>query len=248
MANYANLIAAIKAAVKQNGTNDITGQVMQDVLVTMTNTIGRYAAFAGTAMPSTNPNSPDQTVYYLTSIPGTYANFGGIVVQPDRLVALHNINGAWEMLVLVTFSGGGTITIDPVLDPNSTNPVENRAVYAALQNISVIKYEHLITLHTDVPSTPTPYTTFTMLMYADFSSAFISLETLLQTVSDDGNRYPVVACTVQDAPILSAVSFYTFGGTRYAKQHRINPTTPFTSTDDAPEQYITFISDFVRGI
>ena len=138
MANYSNLINSIKAVIKQNGTNDITGQLMQDVLVTMTNTIGRFAAFAGTAMPSTNPNNPDQTVYYLTSIPGTYVNFGGIVVPPDRLVALHNISGSWEMVVVVTFSDGGTISIDPALDPNSVNPVENRAVYAECQAIRTL--------------------------------------------------------------------------------------------------------------
>ena len=135
MANYANLIAAIKAAVKQNGTNDITGQVMQDVLVAMTNTIGRFAAFAGTAMPSTNPNNPDQTVYYLTSIPGTYVNFGGIVVQPDRLVALHNIEGAWQMLVLATFGDGSLVPIDPALDPDSVNPVENRVITGAINGL-----------------------------------------------------------------------------------------------------------------
>ena len=138
MANYSNLINSIKAVIKQNGTNDITGQLMQDVLVTMTNTIGRFAAFAGTAMPSTNPNNPDQTVYYLTSIPGTYVNFGGIVVPPDRLVALHNISGTWEMVVVVTFSDGGTISIDPALDPDSVNPVENRAVYKECQAIRAL--------------------------------------------------------------------------------------------------------------
>ena len=135
MANYTNLINSIKAVVKQNGTNDITGQAMQDVLVTMTNTIGRFAAFAGTAMPSTNPNNPDQTVYYLTSIPGTYVNFGGIVVPPDRLVALHNISGSWEMVVVVTFSDGSTINIDPALDPNSVNPVENRVITGAINGL-----------------------------------------------------------------------------------------------------------------
>ena len=248
MANYSNLINSIRAVIKQNGTNDITGQLMQDVLVTMTNTIGRFAAFAGTAMPSTNPNNPDQTVYYLTSIPGTYVNFGGIVVPPDRLVALHNISGSWEMVVVVTFSDGGTISIDPALDPDSVNPVENRAIYAALQNIAVKKYEHLITLHTEDSSTPTPYTTFTILMYADFSTAFISLETLLQTVLDDGNRYPVISCAVQGAPVVNAVNFYTSAGTPYVRQYRIYPTTPFTDAYTVPEQYITFISDFVREI
>lgn len=135
MANYSNLINSIKAVIKQNGTNDITGQMMQDVLVTMINTIGRFAAFAGTAMPSTNPNNPDQTVYYLTSIPGTYVNFGGIVVPSDRLVALHNISGAWEMVVVATFSDGGTISIDPALDPDSVNPVENRVVTGAINGL-----------------------------------------------------------------------------------------------------------------
>ena len=136
MANYSNLINSIKAVIKQNGTNDISGQLMQDVLVTMANTIGRFAAFAGTAMPSTNPNNPDQTVYYLTSIPGTYVNFGGIAVPPDRLVALHNISGSWEMVVVLTFSDGGTISIDPALDPNSVNPVENRAIYAVINDLT----------------------------------------------------------------------------------------------------------------
>ena len=148
MAKYRNLINSIKAVIKQNGTNDITGQLMQDVLVAMTNSIGRFAAFAGTAMPSTNPNSPDQTVYYLTSIPGTYVNFGGIVVPPDRLVALHNISGSWEMVVVVTFSDGGTISIDPALDPNSVDPVENRAIYAEFQAI-----RSLIPTNTFVPQT-----------------------------------------------------------------------------------------------
>lgn len=135
MANYSNLINSIKAVIKQNGTNDITGQLMQDVLVALTNSIGRFAAFAGVAIPSTNPNNPDQTVYYLTSTPGTYVNFGGIVVPSDRLVALHNISGAWEMVVVVTFSDGGTISIDPDLDPNSVNPVENRVLTNHIVNI-----------------------------------------------------------------------------------------------------------------
>lgn len=135
MANYSNLINSIKAVIKQNGTNDITGQLMQDVLIALTNSIGRFAAFAGVAIPSTNPNNPDQTVYYLTSTPGTYVNFGGIVVPSDRLVALHNISGAWEMVVVVTFSDGGTISIDPDLDPNSVNPVENRALTGYIVNI-----------------------------------------------------------------------------------------------------------------
>jgi hypothetical protein len=39
------------------------------------------------------------------------------------------------MVVVVTFSDGGTISIDPALDPDSVNPVENRAIYAVINDL-----------------------------------------------------------------------------------------------------------------
>ena len=139
MANYSNLINSIKAVIKQNGTNDITGQLMQDVLVAMTNSIGRFATFAGVASPTTNPGTIDQNVFFLASIAGTYPNFGGAVVPSGKIVAFDNVSGSWNMSVVVTISGGAiTIDIDPALDPDSVNPVENRAVYNECQAIRAL--------------------------------------------------------------------------------------------------------------
>lgn len=136
MANYINLINSIKAVIKQNSTNDITGQLMQDVLVAMTNSIGRFATFAGVASPTTNPGTIDQNVFFLASIAGTYPNFGGAVVPSGKIVAFDNVSGSWNMSVVVTISGGAiTIDIDPALDPDSVNPVENRAVTAAINGL-----------------------------------------------------------------------------------------------------------------
>ena len=136
MANYSNLINSIKAVIKQNGTNDITGQLMQDVLVAMTNSIGRFATFAGVASPTTNPGTIDQNVFYLASIAGTYPNFGGAVVPSGKIVAFDKVSGSWNMSVVVTISGGAiTIDIDPALDPNSVNPVENRVVTGAINGL-----------------------------------------------------------------------------------------------------------------
>lgn len=42
------------------------------------------------------------------------------------------------MLVLATFGDGSLVPIDPALDPNSVNPVENRAVYAECQAIRTL--------------------------------------------------------------------------------------------------------------
>lgn len=138
MANYTQLLAAIQAAIKQNGTNDITGQLMQDTLTTIVGTLGRFAQFAGVAIPSTNPGTPDQTVFYLATQVGTYVNFGGVTISGTRICAIHNINGAWELLVIITLGDGSAVEIDPVLDPTSLNPVENRAIYAECQAIRAL--------------------------------------------------------------------------------------------------------------
>lgn len=135
MANYTNLINGIKAVIKQNGTNDITGQLMQDTLTTIVGTIGRFATFAGVAVPSTNPNNPDQTVFYLATQQGTYVNFGGVQISGTRICAIHNISGAWALEVIITLTDGTPIEIDPALDPNSLNPVENRVLTAAINGL-----------------------------------------------------------------------------------------------------------------
>lgn len=138
MGHFSNLIAAIKAVIKQNGTNDITGQLMQDTLTTIVGTIGRFATFAGVAVPSTNPNNPDQTVFYLATQVGTYVNFGGVQISGTRICAIHNISGAWALEVIITLTDGSAIEIDPTLNPDSLNAVENRAVYAECQAIRAL--------------------------------------------------------------------------------------------------------------
>lgn len=125
---YENLLDSITYYIKQNGINAITGQVMQTVLKNIVQTIGVYPTFGGVATPSTNPNNIDQNVFYMASTPGTYANFGGIQVQQGKLVALVRESSGWTQKVIMTLQGGGVITIDPALDPNSTNPVENRVL------------------------------------------------------------------------------------------------------------------------
>lgn len=81
MGGYENLIAAIRAGIKPNGTQAITGQVMQNALVSIISSVGRNATFAGVATPETDPGSPDQNVFWLAFTPGTYTNFGGATVS-----------------------------------------------------------------------------------------------------------------------------------------------------------------------
>ena len=95
MANYANLKSTIDANVNTNGTEAITGAVLNSVLKQMVSTMGEAGyLYKGVATPATNPGTPDTNVWYLASAAGTYTNFGGSVVA-DGEVAILKYNGSW---------------------------------------------------------------------------------------------------------------------------------------------------------
>ena len=57
MANWSVLKAAIANAIKTNGNQEITGQVLQNALNNIVSTVGENATFAGIATPTTNETS-----------------------------------------------------------------------------------------------------------------------------------------------------------------------------------------------
>ena len=96
MANNDALKVGVKNVIKQNGVNAITGQILQTVLLNIINALGSNSQYVGVATPTTNPNSPDGFVFYVTTTPGTYTNFGNIVVQDGYLTVLKNTaSGSW---------------------------------------------------------------------------------------------------------------------------------------------------------
>ena len=80
MANWSTLKAAIAAIIKTNGNQEITGQLLQNVLNNIVSSVGENATFAGIATTTTNPGSPDGPVFYLATTSGVYSNFGGVEV------------------------------------------------------------------------------------------------------------------------------------------------------------------------
>ena len=80
MSNYNTLKSAIQAAIKTNGNNEITGQILQDKLLSMIATLGFGYQFMGIAFPNAYPGTPDAKVFYIAYQPGTYTYMGGISV------------------------------------------------------------------------------------------------------------------------------------------------------------------------
>ena len=89
MSNYNSLKATIDANIKQNGNQEITGQILNSVLNQMVTTLGAGYQFAGVATTATDPGSPDAKVFYIANGKGTYTNFGGLEVTEDDVVVLY---------------------------------------------------------------------------------------------------------------------------------------------------------------
>lgn len=94
MGNYERLKQAVSDVIKTNGNQEITGEIMQNTLLSIISTVGSNAIFAGIATPTTNPGTPDQNVFYIASEPGIYANFGNVKLI-DQVLIFSNNNGTW---------------------------------------------------------------------------------------------------------------------------------------------------------
>lgn len=100
MGNYEQLKQAVSNVIKSNGTQAITGQVLQNTLLTIINTIGGNMQFAGVANVKTNPGTPDKNLFWIASQSGTYVNFGNIVLNPGESAVLTWKNGAFAKAIL----------------------------------------------------------------------------------------------------------------------------------------------------
>lgn len=95
MANYNALKAAIEQVIRANGNNEITGDILQDTLLSLINSLGAGYQFAGIAHTDTNPGTPDQRVFYIAAEAGTYPNFDGLTVDLYES-AIFYYNGQWN--------------------------------------------------------------------------------------------------------------------------------------------------------
>ncbi len=89
-----DLKTAVAGVIRTNGTQDITGALLQSTLNSIIDQVGSNATFKGVATPSTIPGSPDGPVFYIADKKGIYANFGGFVLDGGFAV-LSNVTGSW---------------------------------------------------------------------------------------------------------------------------------------------------------
>ena len=71
---YDQIKESIKAVIKENGNYEITGNVLQAVLLSMVDTLGPEYQFLGIATKSTVPVVVEGNSFYITVEVGTYTN------------------------------------------------------------------------------------------------------------------------------------------------------------------------------
>ena len=98
--NYQVLIDGVKAVIKQNGNEEITGDLLQQTLLAMISAFGVGYQFVGVATPDTLPGTPDARVCYLCVGAGNYANFGPQFVLDGTNIAICRFDTAWTNVLI----------------------------------------------------------------------------------------------------------------------------------------------------
>lgn len=114
MADYIKLKDAITEVIKTNGNQEITGQILQNTLLSIVNVIGEDRTFAGVAELDTNPGNPDQNVIWAATQKGTYTGFGNYVHDGVGIAFLGNTTSGWQAVKM------NVVGVDS--DGNPVNP------------------------------------------------------------------------------------------------------------------------------
>lgn len=123
MANYNNIKATIDGNIFENGSELITGSILNDVLNQMVDAFAVGYQYKGVATPSLNPGSPDARVFYLTTTPGTYTRFGGLTVGSGEL-ALLRWDSSWHKDSFSVGGGGGGGDVTVIDNLYSSSPID----------------------------------------------------------------------------------------------------------------------------
>ena len=101
MSKYEAIKAATNAYIKTNGRQEITGAILNAVMIATIDSLGRFYQFVGVATPDTDPGTIDQNIAYLAGTPGTYTHLGGITIDAGELAVI-KFDGEWHKEAVAT--------------------------------------------------------------------------------------------------------------------------------------------------
>lgn len=132
--NYEQLKTAIAEVIRTNGNEEITGEVLQYVLIEMVSSLGKDYQFAGIGTASTDVGTPDENVFWLLRS-GSYTNFGVpfTVAENEFAVVMYNGNLTVQKIPVGR-------PVDDTLTHDGQNPVEGGTIYAEFAQLRAAGY------------------------------------------------------------------------------------------------------------
>lgn len=222
MANWQDLKNDIAEVIRTNGNEEITGEVLQYVLLEMVSRMGAQFGLVGVCTPETQPVEPDGNIVYIGSA-GTYRNFTGAAADvPDGSIVLFMWTGSWEAKVINV-----TRPVDAEITEGGHNPVEGGAVYQAFAELKAAGY---LFAGVAIPSTVPPTTPTVKLfylaaqggIYAEFGSG-ITVDEGLTVIRYDGSVWRKdVLWVVSDSVEAGSGSILTSGGAAAALEGKVD--------------------------
>lgn len=106
MSNYRNLVTRIVANIKRNGAQEITGDLLQEQLLAMVSSLGKYYQMGGVVSPADHFTEGDESVCFIGVGPGTFADFGGFTLESGQ-VAAFLWNGVWRKQIISYYGNTG---------------------------------------------------------------------------------------------------------------------------------------------
>lgn len=92
---HESLKNSISSVIKTNGNQEITGAILQNILLSVVNNLGDGATFKGVATPSTYASTTFDNVFYIAVEKGSYPSFSSSVDASDGLVVFSYSGGSW---------------------------------------------------------------------------------------------------------------------------------------------------------
>ena len=105
MAIYATLKAAVDSSLPTNITRDITAAIHRSLKYTEIDELGKLQT-RGVVIPADNPGTLDGPAAFFASTPGTYTNYGGLVVAAGEVrYLIYDGDVGWTSDLITTASG-----------------------------------------------------------------------------------------------------------------------------------------------
>ena len=132
--DYNQLKTDIAAVIRTNGNEEITGEVLQYILLLMVSALGKEFQFAGVGTSATSVGDADENLAWIVKA-GHYENFGTPFDVAENEFAVVTYDGTFS----VTKVPVGRLT-DNALTENGTNPVEGGVIYQEFEKLRAAGY------------------------------------------------------------------------------------------------------------